>query len=72
MYRKDPFTYMQPLEVSLTYMNALEARDHKIMAPECEYNVVTDNSNVFIHVEDIDQFVDKHVVITVPEEEHNI
>jgi hypothetical protein len=58
---------MQPFEDSLTYMNALEARYHKSMAPDCEYKVLTDSSNAFIHVEDIEK-----VGSTVPEEEHNI
>jgi hypothetical protein len=50
MYRMDLLIYMQPLEDSLTYMNALEARDHKSMAPDCGYKVATANSNVFFHV----------------------
>jgi hypothetical protein len=41
-------------------MNDLEARDHKTMAPDCGYKVVTDNSNVFFHVENINQLVDRH------------
>jgi hypothetical protein len=72
MYRKDPLIYLKPLEYSLTYVNALKARDHKSMAPDCGYKVVTDNFNVFVHVEDIDQLVDRHGGSTPTEEEHNI
>jgi hypothetical protein len=38
------------------------------MTPDYKYKVVTANSNVSVHVEDINQFVDKHDGKTVPEE----
>jgi hypothetical protein len=53
-------------------MNALEARDRKSMAPDCGYKVVTANSNVFFHVEDINQLVYRHGGSTPTEEEQNI
>jgi hypothetical protein len=58
-------------------MRVMEARNptcciSKSMTPDCKYKVVTDESNVSIHVEDTNQFGDKHDVNTVPEEEQDI
>jgi hypothetical protein len=62
---------------TLTYMRVMEARNptcciHKSMTPGYKYKVVTENSNVSVHLEDINQFVDKHDGNTVPEEEQDI
>jgi hypothetical protein len=58
---------------SLTYMCYMELRNptcciQKSNSPDYRYKVVTDNSNVSVHVEDINRFVDEHDGKTVPEE----
>jgi hypothetical protein len=50
---------------SLTYLHALKARNpicsnHKSMAPDCKYKIVTDGPNVIIHATDSNWCVSKH------------